>query len=281
MKTVSANTPGRMKILLGTAALLLCLVTGLSALSKKLEVSALSADIHKQPDLRSPVIAILEKGEILTLASTRKFRKEWNYVYFLSHSNGALKSGYVRESKVTRLYLKTRSVSFSHGAAAGGSPSEPRAKKEVVHWGMLSADLTRLIGDPVGVHSRNGTKVLKYNRSVMKRDCRTEYIFSRDRLVKTRYVFLQEYPQNSRYIEDFHRLNDEFSQKYGKPAEENKLWHEATWKDDPNRWGQAVSLGHLSYLTRWQLDQTEVLLSLAGSDSHVSLELMYSTTKIP
>jgi hypothetical protein len=281
MKTMSAKTPGRMKILLGTAALLLCLVTGLSALSKKLEVSALSADIHKQPDLRSPVIATVEKGEILILASTRRFKREWNYVYFSSQNTGALKSGYVKESKVTRLYIKTRSVSFSHGAAEVPPPNEPKARQEVVSWGMLSADLTRLIGDPVGVTSRDGTKVLKYNRRVMERDCRIEYMFSRDRLMKTRYVFLQEYPRNSLYIEDFHRLNDEFSQKYGEPEEENKLWHEATLKDDPNRWGQAVSLGQLSYSTRWQMDQTEVVLSLAGSDNRVSLELVYSASKLP
>jgi hypothetical protein len=279
MKTMSANIPGRMRILSRSAVLLLCLVAGLAAVSKKLEVSAPSADIHKRPDLRSPVIATLEQGEVLILASTQKFRNEWNYVYFSSQNNGAMRSGYVKESKVTKLYVKTRSVSFSLGGAEETSRSDPKTIEEVVHWGMLSADLRRLIGDTVGVQSRNGTKVLKYKRNVMDRDCRIEYIFARDRLVKTRYVFLHDYPQNSLYIEDFHRLNDQFSQKYGKPAEENKLWHEATWKDDPNRWGQAVSLGHLSYLTRWQLNQTEVVLSLEGSDRNISLELLYSSNK--
>jgi hypothetical protein len=146
---------------------------------------------------------------------------------------------------------------------------------------MLSADLTRLIGDPIGVQRRDGNKVLQYNRRVMERDCRIEYIFSRDRLMKTRYVFLQEHRRNSQYIEDFNRLNLQFSEKYGEPSEENKLWHEPTWKDDPNRWGQAVSLGHLSYFTRWQMDQTEVVLRLAGSDNRVMLDLMYSSTKVP
>lgn len=281
MKTMSASLPGRMKVLWQTAALLLCLAAGLSGFSKKLEVSTRNANIHKQPDLSSLVIATLDKGEILILASTRKFKKEWNYVYFSSQNNGAMKSGYVRDSDVTKLYITTRSSSFSNGGANGESQSRPETSNNSVHWGMKSADLTKLIGDPVGVLPLNGGKVLRYKRSVMERDCGIEYIFSGDRLVKTRYVFLQDHPQNSLYIEDYHKLNDQFTQQYGKPDEESKLWHEASLKDEPNRWGQAVSLGHLSYRTRWQLDKTEVILSLAGSDRHISLELLYSTSKTP
>jgi hypothetical protein len=110
----------------------------------------------------------------------------------------------------------------------------------------------------------------------MERDCRIEYIFSRNRLIKTHYVFLQEYPQKTQYIEEYLRLNDRFSQKYGVPTEEQKLWHDPVLKEDPHEWGQAVSLGHLSYQTRWQMDQTDIVLSLAGSRSQILLELLYS-----
>ncbi len=270
-----------MRTVFGTAAVLLCVAAGLSGASKKLEVSALTADIHKQPDMRSSVIATLGRGEILILASNRKFKREWNYVYFSSQNNGALKSGYVLDSEVNKLYVNTRSLSYSSEGANGSSQTKSQTSSNTVHWGMKSADLTRLIGDPVGVQSLAGGKVLRYNRSVMERDCRIEYIFFRDRLEKTRYVFLQDHLQHSLYIEDFHQLNTQFTRQYGAPAEESKLWHEATWKDDPNRWGQAVSLGHLSYRTCWRMDQTEVILSLAGSDSQVSLELLYSSDRQP
>jgi hypothetical protein len=279
---MSATPTGRMKVGGGAAALLLLLAVGLSGASKKLEVSALSADVHKQPDLSSSVIATLSRGEILILASTRKFKKEWNYVYFPSQKSGALKSGYVRDSEVSKLYVNTRSVTFSSGGAVNGSSRlKPQASSNTVHWGMSSADLTRLIGDPVGVQSLSGGKVLRYKRRVMERDCRIEYEFYRDRLEKTRYLFTQDHPQHSLYIEDFQQLNTQFTRQYGKPAEESKLWHEPTWKDDPNRWGHAVSLGHLSYRTCWRMDQTEVTLSLAGSDSQVSLELLYSASRLP
>ena len=262
-------------LLLG--ALILCLSTGVFAFAKKLAVSVPQAAVHMKPDLRSPVIATLPRGEVITLASARKFKKEWNYVYFSSRKNGALKAGYIRDRTVTKLYAPTRSVTFSQNSARAVAETEPKPAPTTIQWGMSSTDLCRVIGDPSRVHSLDGNKVLSYNRQVMSRACRIEYIFSRNRLVKTHYVFLEEYPQKTQYIEEYLRLNDQFSQKYGEPAEEQKLWHDPVLKEDPHDWGQAVSLGHLSYQTRWQMDQTKIVLSLAGSRSQILLELLYSS----
>lgn len=263
--------------LLCLGVMFVSLSTGLLAFSKKLEVSVPEAAVHMNPDLRSPVIATLPRGEVITLASTRKFKKEWNYVYFSSRKNGALKAGYILDRTVTKLFIPTRSVTFSRNRTTSVAEPAPKPAPTTIQWGMSSADLCRVIGDPARVGALDGFKVLNYNRQVMGRQCRIEYIFSRNRLVKTHYVFLETYPQKTQYIEEYLRLNDQFSRKYGEPAEEQKLWHDPVLKEDPHDWGQAVSLGHLSYQTRWHMDQTKIVLSLAGSRSQIQLELQYSS----
>jgi len=256
---------------------LLCLNLGLAAFTKKLEVKVLQTTVHMKPDLRSPVIATLSQGEVLILASARKFKREWNYVYFPSQKNGALKAGYVRDAAVTRLFINTRSVTYSTDPSRTRPREKAQPAPKTIEWGMKSGDLARLLGNPSRVRSQEGTKIFCYQRRVMGRGCRIEHVFRRDHLIKTRYIFLDEYPQQTRYIEEYLRLNAEFSQRYGEPEEEKKLWHDPVLKNNPQEWGQAISLGHLSYQTRWQLSSTEIVLSLAGSKSQIMLELLYSS----
>jgi hypothetical protein len=273
---MSIKSSGKNHVIRGVILGVLCSCVGLQALDKRLEVSAVQADIHMQPNIRSAIIATLSRGEVLILASSRKFKREWNYVYFPSPKNGTLRAGYVRDSSVTKLYQQTRSVSFSGNSDQGNKAARPEPAVDGVRWGMLSDDLIHLSGEPLRIEMRDGAKILSYKSRVMDRACRIEYTFFRDRLTRTRYIFTNEYAQKIRYIEEYLRINDFCTEKYGRPHQERKIWHDPVMKDDPNRWGQAVSLGQLSYQTLWQLDQTEIHLKLAGSDFGVTLELLYS-----
>ncbi len=277
MNATSATFLGKFKWFCGTGILLLCICGSLNASSKKLEVLADGTQVHKQPDLRSPVIATLSQGEILLLASPRRFKNEWNYVYFPSRKNGSLISGYVKTDQVTKLYTATRSLTYQAKQTLNENKQQPDLSSGVVQWGMSSSSLTQLMGDPGRVFSSDGSKIFSYRRKVLGRDCCIDYIFQRDHLLRTYYVFMEKYLEKSRYIEEFTQINREFCQKYGEPQEENKFWHDPVLRDNPDHWGRAVSLGHLSYETQWQLNHTRILLRLAGSDNQVSLELRYSS----
>ena len=257
--------------------LLLCIGGSLNASSKKLEVIANGTQVHKSPDLRSPIIATLSQGEILLLASPRRFKNEWNYVYFSSQKNGSLISGYVKTNQVSRLYVPTRSLTYRTNQASEEKKPQSSSSSNAIQWGITSSNLTRHMGNPGRAYSSEGSKIYSYRRQVLGRDCRVDYIFQRDHLVRTHYVFMDKYFEKSRYIEEFTQINQEFCRKYGEPNEENKLWHDPVLRSDPNHWGRAVSLGHLSYETQWLLNQTLILLSLDGSDNQISLELRYSS----
>lgn len=62
MNATSATLPGKYKWFYGTFILLVCICGSLNASSKKLEVLANGTQVHKNPDLRSHVIATLSQG---------------------------------------------------------------------------------------------------------------------------------------------------------------------------------------------------------------------------
>lgn len=75
-----------------------------SSAPKKLQVTADKADIHLTADKKSVVIETVKKDTILTSASPRKFKRIWNYVYFISQKTGKTKSGYIKDADVKKLF---------------------------------------------------------------------------------------------------------------------------------------------------------------------------------
>jgi len=75
-----------------------------SSAPKKLQVTSENADIYLTADKKSAVIETVKKDTILTSASPRKFKKIWNYVYFISQKSGKTKSGYVKDTDVKKLF---------------------------------------------------------------------------------------------------------------------------------------------------------------------------------
>jgi hypothetical protein len=107
--------------------------------------------------------------------------------------------------------------------------------------------------------------------------CHIDYMFSsQNQLVKTRYSFAQDHIEKNNYIADYIKLNEFFADQYGKPQREERIWHDPSLKADPADWGKAVSLGHLSYQTRWVVSETQIQLNLFGTDEHVALEVLYT-----
>ena len=75
-------------------SIFLCFVFAVPVLgstqNKKMQISSDSTNVYLKPDLNSTVVSVLGKGELVSLASSRRFRKEFIYVYFRT-PGGALK----------------------------------------------------------------------------------------------------------------------------------------------------------------------------------------------
>lgn len=248
--------------------------------SKKLEVKTDQADIHLKPDINSPVIATLEEGEVITLASSRTFKRRWNYVYFTSYDTGTSKSGYIQSSLVSKLFKVTKVNSIASSNRKRKTARAEMSSMKKVSWGMRSDRILEFEGDPQISEQRNGWKVLEYHRKVQGMLCHIHYFFSGNRLVRTEYVFPEKYTQKKMHIDDYRKIKTILMQDYGKPVEDSTFWYDPLYRNDPSSWGDAVSLGHLEYRSRWLIPKTRVSLNLSGQSEQISLVLNYASLSL-
>jgi len=243
---------------------------------KKFVISVDKADIHLDPDERSPVIETLDKGEYLTSGSPRKFRKVWNYVYFTSKKNGKTKSGYVHDTVVEKLFRVTQSREL--GIAQPNTPelTTTQTNPQSAQWGMSIEQVLELEGKPAVRENSNGIEIIGYQKRVIDKDCLVGYLFADNKLFKTQYNFSENHFDKLMYLDDYEKVKSLVVQRYGEPEGEAVDWKDPQFKNDSNNWGTAISLGHVEYSSRWQTSESEIVLSLFKVQKDVILRIEYS-----
>lgn len=261
---------GAVRALLATAVIFL-LASGSPASGKRLQVVADRADVHLDPDSRSPVIQTLGKGCLLTMASAAKTRISWYYVYFLSPETGKTRAGYILESFVRKLFPDLHVVQIDDESEIA-DPKEinlDRGFSPSVRWGMAKEKVIRTEGRPLHQERSGGSDILRYKRDIMDKTCLVEYVFFENQLIKAYLYLVEKYADKNRYISDYVKLKDFLTGKFGAPGADRIVWQDPSYKNDTDRWGTALSLGHLEFHSGWTFPGTEFLMTLAGGDREV------------
>lgn len=265
----------------GFVCLIFCLISFSSLIfsaGKKLIVVADKAQIYLEPDQKSRVIETLNKGDILTLSSERKFRRIFNYVYFTSQNTGCTKSGYILESLVDKLFNVTKVITIQGDSTKNTKIIRSKVFLEATEWGMNSNQLKRIEGQPAHLGESQGYQIIGYQKEILERDCLIGFYFSNDKLKGAKLSFLEQHTNKNQNIADFKRIKDLMVQKYGRPIEDKISWEDVTHKENISEWGNAIGMGHLEYVSRWSTRKTEVLLRLFGGEDEISLEVTYKPT---
>lgn len=84
----------------------------ISALSLKYRVTTEKANIYLEPSDSSPVIEVLDKDTVLISASSRKFKKVWNYVYFKTKDSRKTKAGYINNDAIKKIKTTTKAITI-------------------------------------------------------------------------------------------------------------------------------------------------------------------------
>ncbi|NVM96179.1 hypothetical protein [Arthrobacter wenxiniae] len=108
-------------------------------------------------------------------------------------------------------------------------------------------------------------------------NCLAVYIFIDDQLVRGKYVVNDTTANNNTYLTKFDELSANLTKKYGTPVEQNTYWSNDLYQDDPQQWGMAVSIDHLSKFTKWNARESSILLSLFGDNYEIDLSIEYSS----
>ena len=106
------------------------------------------------------------------------------------------------------------------------------------------------------------------------------YLFIDDKLAIARYLLLEKHTNKNRYINDYEELQSILDEKYGAPEDEDALWLNDLYKDDYQKRGLAVSIGHLVYYTKWQAPGTRVSIFLQGENYDVFCAIEYISVKL-
>jgi hypothetical protein len=244
--------------------------------SRKLVIVSDEASVHLDPDQKSSVVATLKRGTLVSLGSERKFRTNWNYVYFTSEKTGNTKSGYILDSLVKKLYEVTKKNLIQQEGEEEETAVNAETNFRGSRWGMSKQQILRMEGYPDEQDSSSGLDIIQYLQTVLNMDCMVGFVFAENKLVKAKYSFLTKHGDKNQYIQDYSKIRDILVEKYGKPETESALWQDNRYKNEPSNWGQALSLGYLKYDSTWQDSETEIHLGLNGGRDKIFLVVEYA-----
>ena len=144
-------------------------------------------------------------------------------------------------------------------------------------WGMDRAQVVAKEGMPPSqIGERGGQIVLRYKSARLAGlDCRVVYIFAKDKLVRTKYVFQQEHDKKNDFLADFTVVDAFLMGTMARPTEQRVSWHNEAYKTEPQQYGVAVSLGQLLYSTQWKGVRTVVTHALSGENGAITHEVEY------
>lgn len=94
------------------------------------------------------------------------------------------------------------------------------------------------------------------------------------------YLFDDTYTNRNTYIEDYEEVNVTLERLYGEPKTSDTYWSDDLYKDDPQSYGMAVSVGHVTYQAVWETETTLIRHTLNGNDFEISHGVVYNSLEL-
>jgi hypothetical protein len=67
---------------------------------------------------------------------------------------------------------------------------------------------------------------------------------------------------------------------YGNPEYDKTEWKNSLYKDIPEHWGMAISMGHLEYEVKWVTPTTVIIEKLYGDNFKIGYLVFYKDKKM-
>ena len=147
-----------------------------------------------------------------------------------------------------------------------------------IRFGMSRAEVEQ---KEDGICDDIGNNTIVYPAIVSNLECSLYYLFnSKDQLYGIAYYFSEEHSADNLYIADYDKLQKNLEEKYGNTASKEKIWHRDLYKDNPDDYGFAVSLGDLEYEASWFIgDEVYIQHNLKGDNFEITHSLGYVSMK--
>jgi len=148
-------------------------------------------------------------------------------------------------------------------------------------WGMTKQEVIRSEGNKeIQVNDKKG---LTYLDTIATKEFQLWYHFVDNKLVLAAYALMEEHTNSNKYIEDYEEMKDLLIKEYGDPKDtwfngeeySEMAWSNDLYKNEPQHWGTAVSIGHLDFQCCWETTETEITLRLTGDNYKLNLLIAY------
>ena len=117
--------------------------------------------------------------------------------------------------------------------------------------------------------------LLGYNTDIAGLSALAVYHLINGHLVMGRYSITEPHAEDNAYLSDFENIKNLLKKKYGPSDGSKTYWINDLYKDDYERWGMAVSCGHLSCFEIWDMEDTHIELQLNGDNYKIELFIIY------
>ncbi|MCK8823978.1 hypothetical protein [Fuchsiella alkaliacetigena] len=121
-------------------------------------------------------------------------------------------------------------------------------------------------------------EVLVYETEVAGLPTTLIYFFYENQLAAAEYRFNNNYTNPNNYIDDYSKLVNLLSEKYGPPTEDKTVWHNNLFENEPPSHGLAISLGHLEFWSKWATNDVEITSRLNGRNYNINFKISYQST---
>lgn len=102
------------------------------------------------------------------------------------------------------------------------------------------------------------------------------YLFTNeDELAMARYFVTKEYSSRNEYLRVYNNFSELLVSRYGKPDDENAIWTNDLYRDDPSNYGMAIAVGHMLKYTVWELEEESIELLVTGGEYEINLYVNY------
>jgi hypothetical protein len=137
----------------------------------------------------------------------------------------------------------------------------------VTSWGESRESILMKEGkkDKAGIEN-----LYSFDDYVAGMNCSVVYEFVENKLSGAYYVFNVKHTNENDYIQDFNRLIELLTEKYGNPAINMPIWKNSLYKNDKDKYGFAISLGHLIYYASWDLERSDITVKLGGENYNIT-----------
>lgn len=140
------------------------------------------------------------------------------------------------------------------------------------NWGMTKDQVRET---EYSEHDSDHDNILMYKGTLGTQSVNIGYVFAESQLVRGVYLVTTDHANSNDYITDYDSMKSLLTKKYGEPEEDEVVWKNDLYQDDPQQHGMAISAGHLALYSSWSYEDTELTLMLRGDNYEINHTITY------